>query len=127
MTDFVSLPKLPFNVADMVVEAPKRLQRTLHSKKGAINGSTNDPELAEACHQMESLFINHLFKEMRATIHRSGFISGGRAEEIYTSMMDAEMAAKLANRGGIGLADMLLHQLGTPASDPETEDSGDAE
>ncbi|MDX1709115.1 MAG: rod-binding protein, partial [Desulfobacterales bacterium] len=58
-----------------------------------------------------SLFINHLFKEMRASIDRSGFINGGRAEEIYTSMMDAEMAAKLSWRGGIGLAEMLLHQL----------------
>ena len=127
MADFVSLPQLPFNVADMVVETPKRLQRSLHSKKGAADGPTNDPQLPEACHQMESLFINHLFKEMRATIHRSGFISGGRAEEIYTSMMDAEMAAQLAKRGGIGLADMLLHQLGRPASDPEAEDSGDPE
>ncbi len=127
MADFISSPKLPFNLTDMVVEAPNRLQRTLDSKKGAVDGSANDPELAEACSQMESLFINHLFKEMRATIHRSGFISGGRAEEIYTSMMDAEMAAKLANRGGIGLADMLLQQLGTPASDPEAEDSGDPE
>lgn len=127
MADFVSLPKYPFSVADMAVEAPIGLQDTLHSKKGARDGSANDSELAEACHQMESLFINHLFKEMRTTIHRSGFISGGRAEEIYISMMDAEMAAKLANRGGIGLADMLLHQLGTPAPDAEAEDSGDPE
>ncbi len=127
MADFISSPKLPFNLTDMVVEAPNRLQRTLNSKKVAPHGSASDPELAEACSQMESLFINHLFKEMRATIHRSGFISGGRAEEIYTSMMDAEMAAKLANRGGIGLADMLLQQLGTPASEPGAEDSGDLE
>ena len=127
MTDPISLPKLPFNLAETIIEAPTRLQRTLNSKRGAPEGSVNTPELAEACHQMESLFINHLFKEMRATIHRSGFISGGRAEEIYTSMMDAEMAAKLANRGGMGLADMLLHQLGMPNSDPGAEGSGDPE
>jgi flagellar protein FlgJ len=125
VADFVSLPKLPFNVSDMVVEAPTRLQHTLNSKKGATQAPTNDAQLVEACHQMESLFINHLFKEMRVTIHRSGFISGGRAEEIYTSMMDAEMAAKLAKNGGIGLADMLLHQLGTSPSAPAVEDSGD--
>ncbi|MBW2515218.1 MAG: rod-binding protein [Deltaproteobacteria bacterium] len=127
MADFVSSPKLPFNIADMVVEAPTRLQRALHSKKGATGVPANDSELAETCRQMESLFINQLFKEMRATIHRSGFFSGGRAEEIYTSMMDAEMAVKLANRGGIGLADMMLHQLDTPASAPGAEKSGDPE
>lgn len=127
MADPVSLPKLPFNVADRVLVAPSRLQRILNSGKGSPGGSSNDPELVEACRQMESLFINHLFKEMRATIHRSGFISGGRAEEIYTSMMDAEMAAKLANRGGVGLAEMLLHQLGTSVTDPGAEDPGDSE
>ena len=42
-----------------------------------------------------------------------GFISGGQAEEIYTSMLDAEMAAKISTRGGIGLSEMLLHQLGS--------------
>jgi flagellar protein FlgJ len=111
----------------MLVEAPTRLQRALNSKKGPAQPGANDPELVEACRQMESLFMNQLFKEMRATIHRAGFISGGRAEEIYTSMMDAEMAVKLANRGGIGLANMLLHQLGTPASDHGADESGGSE
>ena len=68
---------------------------------------------------MESLFIHHLFKEMRATIHKSGFISGGNAEEIYTSMLDAEMSAKISTRGGIGLTEMLLHQLGGRSSQVE--------
>ena len=71
----------------------------------------------------ESLFIHHLLKEMRATIDKSGFISGGRAEEIYTSMMDAETANRIANKGGMGLADMLLHQLGNHAAEIKTEES----
>jgi Rod binding domain-containing protein len=60
---------------------------------------------------------------MRATIDKSGFISGGRAEEIYTSMMDAETANRIANRGSMGLADMLLHQLGNRAAEIKTEES----
>lgn len=127
MTDPISIPKLPVNLSDTVVDAPARLQRTLNARKGTSNGSANDPELAAACRQMESLFVYHLFKEMRATIHQAGFISGGRAEEIYTSMMDAELAAKLSNRGGIGLAKMLLHQLGKPALDATTKASGETE
>ncbi len=123
MTDPISLPQLPVNLSETVVDAPKQLQRTLNTKKGTPDGSANDPELAETCRQMESLFIYHLFKEMRATIDRSGFISGGRAEEMYTSLMDAETAAKLSNRGGIGLADMLMHQLGHPESDSTPQDT----
>jgi Rod binding domain-containing protein len=64
---------------------------------------------------------------MRATIPKSGFISGGNAEEIYTSMLDAEMAAKISTRGGIGLAEMLLHQLGSRSSQVEEGKSDEGE
>ena len=79
MTDPISLPKLPVNLSDTVVDAPAQLQRKLNARKGTSNGSANDPELVAACRQMESLFVYHLFKEMRATIHQAGFISGGNA------------------------------------------------
>ncbi len=125
MTDPISMPKLPVNWSEALGASPDRLQqRLLNSKNGTPEGSVSDTELVDTCHQMESLFINHLFKEMRDSIDRSGFITGGRAEEIYTSMMDAEMAAKLSERGGIGLADMLLHQLRQPHPDDTDEDSG---
>jgi flagellar protein FlgJ len=71
-----------------------------------------DPKLQAACIEMESLFINYLFKEMRATIDKSGFISGGRAEEIFTSMLDVELSRKISGAGGIGLSAILLEQLG---------------
>jgi flagellar protein FlgJ len=98
----------------------------LNTKKNAPGGTASDPKLVDTCRQMESLFIHHLLKEMRATIHRSGFITGGRAEEIYTSMMDAEMATQIAGRGGIGLADMLIQQLGSQALKQQETDSNKA-
>ena len=81
-----------------------------------------DSQLRAACIEMESLFINYLFKEMRATIDKSGFISGGRAEEIFTGMLDAEQSKKISTAGGIGLSSILLEQLGGKAmtqEDPE--------
>ncbi|MBW1821637.1 MAG: rod-binding protein [Deltaproteobacteria bacterium] len=48
---------------------------------------------------------------MRQTIDKSGFISGGRAEEIYTSMLDTQMAKQFAHKGGIGLSSMFMEQL----------------
>jgi flagellar protein FlgJ len=116
MTDFLSAPKLPVNISDIAADAKERVQRLLNVKKSRHAEKGTDAELGDACRQMESLFIHHLFKEMRSTIHKSGFISGGRAEEIYTSMLDAEMAAKISTRGGIGLSEMLLHQLSSRSS-----------
>ena len=125
MADYLSTPKLPLNISDMTADAKARVQRILNENKGRQAGHTKDSELTDACRQMESLFIHHLFKEMRATIHKSGFISGGNAEEIYTSMLDAEMAAKISTRGGIGLTEMLLHQLGSRSSPAVEEGNSD--
>ena len=71
-----------------------------------------DPRLQEACMQMESLFLSYMLKEMRATVEKSGFISGGQAEEIFTSLLDVEISKKMAARGGVGLSALLMHQLG---------------
>ena len=70
-----------------------------------------DPQLRAVCSEMESLFINYLFQEMRATIDKSDFISGGRAEEIFTSLLDVELSRKISSAGGIGLSEILLEQL----------------
>jgi flagellar protein FlgJ len=110
MTDSISLPKIPFTVAE-ILYSKDSVQRSLKPKK-AQDADKSDPQLRNACSKMEALFIHHLLKEMRSTIAKSGFISGGRAEEIYTSMLDSEMAKEASERGGIGLADLLLRQLG---------------
>lgn len=75
-----------------------------------------DPKLAAACNDMEALFIHHMLSEMRKTVPKSGFIDGGRAEEIYTSLMDAELAKEMASSGGLGLSAILQEQLSGPAA-----------
>lgn len=88
-----------------------RVQNFLESGK-ASSSCKSDAQLKEACFELESLFINYLLKEMRATIPKSGFISGGKAEEIYTSMLDSQLAKEMAFSGGIGLSSLLCDQLG---------------
>jgi flagellar protein FlgJ len=116
MTDLLSTPRLPVDLSDIAVDSKQRIQRMQNTEKSGQPGEGSDPNLRDVCRQMESLFVHHLLKEMRATIHKTGFISGGRAEDIYTSMLDAEMAVKISARGGIGLSEMLLHQLSSSPS-----------
>jgi Rod binding domain-containing protein len=96
-------------------------QRIGNSLKSISNHTTDkdDPKLAAACAEMESLFLTHLLKEMRATVEKSGFIGGGQAEEIFTSLLDVEISKKMSVAGGIGLSAILLEQLGanTPRKD----------
>lgn len=81
------------------IEAPKGLSRD------------SQKELKRAVADFESLFINQMFKSMRETIGKSELFHGGKAEDIYTSMLDTELSKNMAQAGGIGLADMLLRQL----------------
>ena len=94
------------------------------SKTGHVPEANRDAaQLEKACAEFESLFIFHLLKEMRSTIPKTGLLTGGRGEEIYTSMFDAQVARELASERGIGLATLLRERLG-PSLGPE-EKNGD--
>jgi peptidoglycan hydrolase FlgJ len=71
----------------------------------------DDSRFKGVCNDMEALFINHMLSEMRKTVTKSGLTDGGRAEEVYTSLMDAELAKDLAHRGALGLSSMVREQL----------------
>ncbi len=100
-----------------------QVQRALSAERPASDVAT-DIELEKACQEMESIFLNFLLKEMRNTIKKSGFISGGTAENIYTGMLDAEISKVISARGGIGLSKILYEQLGQDREDKP--DKGDA-
>ncbi|MFZ0611997.1 MAG: rod-binding protein [Desulfobacterales bacterium] len=78
----------------------------------------NGGRLKKACAEFEALFINQLLKELRATVDKSGLMDGGQAEEVYTGMMDTEIARDLASKGGIGLAAILYRQLNYAGAEP---------
>jgi len=71
-----------------------------------------DPQqIKAAAQQFEAIFIQQVFKEMRNTIPEGGMIERGNADDVYTQLQDAEAAKVMAERGGIGLADLMLQQL----------------
>ena len=109
MSDDIIFPTIPLKttILDHKIE---RVKNSIESGKKAPVGQ-RDVKLKETCREIESLFINYLLKEMRQTIDKSGFISGGRAEEIYTSMLDTHMAKQFAHKGGIGLSSIFIEQL----------------
>ena len=71
----------------------------------------DERRLEEACAEFESLFIYQVMKQMRKTIMKSGLTSGGKGEEIFTSMMDQELSKLMSSRQGLGLRDVLIEQL----------------
>lgn len=68
--------------------------------------------LADACADFESIFVEQLFKTMRASVPDSRVLGGGRAEEIYTGMLDQQVALDMARgQGSVGLARQMMSRL----------------
>ncbi len=78
---------------------------------GTTSKKAEDRRLRDACVEMESLLVGKMLKEMRKTVHKSGWINGGFAEEIFEDMLYDEYALSLSKNSNLGLADMLYTQL----------------
>lgn len=82
-----------------------------------------DEALKAAAKQFEAVFMNMLLKSMREALPQTDAF-GSDSTRLYTSMLDQEMSTKLGERGGMGIADLLIKQLGDaqkgrPAALPE--------
>ena len=99
------------------------------TRSGDAGSAGDDKErqaLKNACSEFEALFMNYMLKEMRDTVPKSGFISGGKAEELYTSMLDSQMAREISLKRSIGLSSFFLGQL-EEKQEPQEEPSQSGE
>ena len=86
--------------------------QTVLNPKRQSNGERSGCRLRQACRDFESVFIAYLLKSMRQTVPKVSITKQSRLDnDIYMSMMDAELAQAVARRSGIGLAEILYNQL----------------
>jgi flagellar protein FlgJ len=67
--------------------------------------------LREVAQQFEALFVNMMLQSMRDASLANGMLDNDQSEQ-YQSMFDQQMALELTKGRGLGLADMLVRQLG---------------
>jgi flagellar protein FlgJ len=81
---------------------------TLRSKARA-----DDPKAIEAAaKQFESLFLNQLLKSMRDAQKGDGEgLFDSNESRMYTGLLDEQLANRIANGRGIGMADMVIAQI----------------
>jgi len=89
--------------------------------------ATQDPgsALKQAAKQFETHFVQHMFKTMRESVEKSDLMSSDAADS-FQDMLDKEFATRMAERGSLGLADMLERQLAqrTPSTQDVLEQRG---
>ncbi len=61
--------------------------------------------------EFEAIFIKQMLNAMKKTVHKTGLMEGGFAENIFEDMLYDEYAKKMAETGNFGLATTLYKQL----------------
>ena len=77
----------------------------------AVEMEKRDKELKKACEGFEAMFLNMMYRQMRATVPKDSLFGESNALKIFQDMRDDELMKNVAAGGGIGIADMMYKQL----------------
>lgn len=78
----------------------------------SLGSRERTPSLKKLAQEFESVFLAQLLTVMRESVESGGLFEESPGQDIYTSMMDQALARALSEKGGIGLAETLLRDLG---------------
>ncbi len=78
---------------------------------GSSVHSKDKKEALKAGQEFESFLLTFMIKKMRDTVQQSDLLGNRKAENIYRSMLDEQIAHELSQQGGLGLADRISRQL----------------
>ncbi|PKL35763.1 MAG: cell division protein [Spirochaetae bacterium HGW-Spirochaetae-1] len=88
------------------------LRETVELQKSDAGGKkVVDKKLMDVCVEMESLFVAKMMKEMRSTVHKTGWIHGGFAEDIFEDMLYDKYSLEMSKNANLGLATMLYKEM----------------
>lgn len=84
--------------------------------------SKDDEALKKVCKDFESIFVNMMFKSMKQASQfeeDDGLVEKSFGRGIFEEMRDDELAKKVAEGGGIGIANVMYRQLKKYTDDKE--------
>lgn len=80
-------------------------------RQQAGQGQNEQQTLRQVAGQFESLFVNMMLKSMRQASLAEGLFDSEQSK-MYQDMADQQLASDLSMRGGLGLQDVIMRQLG---------------
>jgi len=95
----------------------------LKAKAGGDDSEQQDA-LAEVARQFETIFLKMMLKSMRDTVPESDLVNNDKAR-FYQSMYDDQISLDLSKRGDLGLAQMIVNQMGTKEASKTVDGESD--
>lgn len=68
-------------------------------------------KLRKATDEFEEIFVTMMLKEMFKNLGKTGFLDGGKHEEMFRDMLVQERAKDLAKHAKFGLGDQMFKQF----------------
>lgn len=108
MTDFKLAEPSP---AMAGIQNFQTAQNLASASRAGRHAGQSAAELAKASEQFESLMLNFMIREMRATVPESSLFPQSMAQDIFSGMLDERIAGEMSQHGGIGISRMIFEQL----------------
>jgi flagellar protein FlgJ len=90
-----------------------------------VQAKQDSPEaLKEVAKQFESIFLNNVLKSMREAKLADGVMDNDQSK-FYNEMYDQQLALQLSKSPGVGLADLIVKQLGHDKTKDGKQDAED--
>jgi Rod binding domain-containing protein len=72
---------------------------------------TADPDIRQAAEGLEQMYLDVMMRAMRETLGEDPSGLDSQATKIYQSMLDSELTASAAKKGGFGLSEQIIEHL----------------
>lgn len=73
-----------------------------------VDADADRGELEATAKKLEAVFMSMLAKQLRETMSEDGLFGDGPGAEIYSGFFDQIMGEKLSDRGGVGIAELIV-------------------
>jgi flagellar protein FlgJ len=73
--------------------------------------AARDAKLHKVSNQLESVFVQQMYKSMRSTVPSDGMFDGGGGEEMFNGLLDEHIAADTPQEWKHGLSESIYRQL----------------
>ncbi|MEO8563717.1 MAG: rod-binding protein [bacterium] len=97
----------------MSISGPHGSRHAIGQVARPAKDATPQEKLRATAQQLQGVFVEQLFKAMRATVPEDGVFSGGQGEEMFRGLLDQRMSESVPEKwtGPHSLGEVIVRQL----------------
>lgn len=91
--------------------ARQHASQALQRRADGARGDAKQARMREVAKEFEALMLESMVRAMRKNVPESPLLGESHARETFQEMLDSEYVSRMVDRGGIGIAELMVRQL----------------